>query len=97
MQKNQRGSSLFSAMAQITAQSVFLMAIDWYEGGVRGMAHSHNLEVSDWYADDKEMRKDANIIAVDYFASSDIVDICLDINQERMKDPGRWNAHNDRF
>lgn len=86
---------MYSAMAETTAE--FMKALFDYYDGVRGMAHSNNLEISDWYAEDEEMRKDANIIAMDYLVSSDIVDTCIFINRERMEDPAHWNTYNDRY
>lgn len=73
-------------MAHTTAQSKVLMFLDWYGGGVRGIAHRNNLVISEWFALSEPLRKDSNIIAVDYFASSDIVKTCISINRERIKD-----------
>ena len=75
----------YSAMAQTTAQGVWSVIFDKYRGGVRGLAHRDNFQITSWYAEDQEMRRRANIIAMDYFASSDVVDVCQSINLERVR------------
>lgn len=70
-------------MAQTTAQGAWSVISDKYRGGVRGLAHRDNFHISTWFRRDRDARTYANFIALDYFGSSDIVDLCKDINLER--------------
>ena len=69
-------------MAQRTAQGFRDIFFDPY-GGVRGLADVDNFEISSWYNEDSQLRKTVNILSVDYFASSDVVELCKSINLER--------------
>ncbi|XP_018496531.1 uncharacterized protein LOC100897356 [Galendromus occidentalis] len=73
----------FNAMAQTTAQGAWSVISDKYRGGVRGIAHRDNFDISTWFRHDRDARTYSNFIAVDYFLSTDIVDLCKDINLER--------------
>lgn len=83
--QSMRRGRLYSAMCQITAQGVWNVLIDKYRGGVRGIAHKHNFYITDWYKQGGEIRHFANIIALDYVVSSDLVDVCKAINLERAR------------
>lgn len=72
-------------MAQITPQGSDAVLWAKYPGGVRGIVHRNNFHLSTWFRHDRAARANANFIAFDFFASTDIVDLCQDINLERAQ------------
>lgn len=50
-------------------------------GNLRNMAHSVNLNVSNWYS--TIWQYTANIVAVDFVRGTDIVDIAIQSNKNR--------------
>ncbi|XP_003739327.1 uncharacterized protein LOC100900477 [Galendromus occidentalis] len=80
-----RGNRLYSAMAELTPQGILPFIFDTYGGGLRGMADRHNFETMLWFRHDRDLRSNTTIIAMDFFASTDIVEISKRINLERAK------------
>ncbi|OQR69133.1 PI-PLC X domain-containing protein 1-like [Tropilaelaps mercedesae] len=50
---------------------------------IRNTAAITNFNISSWFASDAMLRSSVNMLAVEYFASSDIVNLCIDINVKR--------------
>ena len=72
-------------MAQRTISSAWDVA--WgNEGGVRGLADQDNFRILSWYNEDAYLWDTVRILSMDYFASSNVVDLCRAINFER----GQW-------
>nr|CAD7446438.1 unnamed protein product [Timema bartmani] len=77
----------WSAMAELTANALKI-ALDSL-GGLRKMAHSVNRNVTEWYSGD--LGVNANIVAVDFFRGTAIVDAAIDWNSRRA---GRMKCPN---
>ncbi|OQR71513.1 hypothetical protein BIW11_03963 [Tropilaelaps mercedesae] len=94
MQSNRsEGNRLYSAMAQVTPQGALSIIFDKYQGGVRALSHRNNMKVMSWWRRDEAFRTATNIIATDYLASSNVVDVCRAINSNRALDLRRGHHH----
>ena len=80
-EKHAYDSVLWAAMAELTPSTLDVLFKP--KDGLRKMAARTNRNITSWYRN--QWSETANIVAVDFFHSTDIVDVALKANLKRAK------------